>query len=279
MRAWLREPITLFILVGSALFALDRWINGTPVDEGDTRRIVVTTTQQAALRESFRAERGREPDQTELQARLAHWIDEEVLYREAMMLGLDRKDPIVHRQLVQKMRLLLDDMSAEKAPSESELQIWLDQHRERYGRPSTLSFDQIFLSRSLHGDQLQAVAQQLKSQIEKVPDSFAAMSDPFPTGTTISRASTMQIRRDFGPAFASAIQDLAIGTWSKPIASSFGLHLVRITAKSDFEPASLADVRERVLTDYRLYRHDQQINEALERLKKKYQVKMEAATP
>src|SRR6185295_2323909 len=102
----------------------------------------------------FRAERGRDPDAAELQTRLDRWIDEQVLYREALALGLDRKDVIVRRQLTQKMRFLIEDATMPAEPSTAELQAWLEQHAERYGQPSTVSFQQVFLSRGRHGADL-----------------------------------------------------------------------------------------------------------------------------
>ncbi|MGH6630571.1 MAG: hypothetical protein ACREB3_12635, partial [Burkholderiales bacterium] len=93
VRAALHEPITAFLLLGVAIFGVDRIVNGA-VGAGDdaAAHIVVTASQQAALRDAIRAEQGREPRADEVQARLDRWIDEQVLYREALALGLDRRD-------------------------------------------------------------------------------------------------------------------------------------------------------------------------------------------
>lgn len=279
VRAWLQEPFALFLLLGVALFAADRLINGAPSPrDSEGMRIVITASQQAALRETFHAEHGREPLAAELQARLDHWIEDQVLYREALALNLDRKDLIVHRQLTQKMRFLLEDATSLPQPSESDLRAWLDQHAQRYGQPPTISFEQVFLSRGRHGEDSQAQAARIGAQLARTPDTFIGLGDPFPVGQVFTAADPVQIRREFGPDFATATQKLAKGKWSGPIASGLGLHFVRVTALGEFHPAKLADVRAKVQADYQSSQRELLSRQALDRLKKKYRVEIEEAT-
>jgi hypothetical protein len=274
--SWLRQPLTIFILLGAALFAIDRAWNGAPEPLDGAHRIVVTTSQQQTLLEAFRAEAGRNPTPEETRQRLNRWIEEEVLYREALALNLDRKDLIVHRQLTQKMRFLLNESANVPAPTDADLQKWLDQHMERYGKPTTISFDQVFLGRGEHGGHLQKDAAAIAAKLAVQPDQFMGLGDPFPQGQHVDDASPTILRRDFGAAFATAAESLPQSVWSHPITSGFGLHLVRITARRDFQPVPLADVRERVLTDYQLAQHAQATQQAVEALKKKYRVEYEA---
>ena len=276
LRACAREPLTLFVALGIILFAADRLLNGAPQPIGESTRIVVTASQQSTLREAFLAENGRYPTTDELQARLDRWVEEQVLYREALARGLDRKDPIVHRQLTQKMRFLLEDANTPPVPTDAELQTWLDQHAARYGKPSRISFQQVFLSRGRHAAHLQADAAQIQQALSASPDAFIGLGDPFPLGQEISDASAVQLRREFGAAFASALQNLPASKWSPPITSGLGLHLVRITAVHDFEPVALDRVRQQVLTDYRLAQQERAIQRAIERLKQKYRIEFEA---
>lgn len=276
IRAWLREPLTGFILLGAGIFAVDRFWNGAPVAIGESSHIVVTATQQATLRDAFRAESGRNPTDEEMRSRLDRWVQEEVLYREALALNLDRKDLIVHRELTQKMRFLLQDATVLPTPSDAELQRWLDQHMTRYGRPSRLSFEQVFLSRGRRGDHLQADATHVGELLAKAPDAYAGLGDPFPLGQTVQELDPMQLRREFGAAFADAALNLPAATWSAPIASGFGLHFVRVTHRSAFQPAPLSEVRAQVLTDYQLDQHARLTQQAIDRLRQKYRIEYEA---
>ena len=274
----LRSPLTLFLLFGIALFAADRLLNGSTIDRAvDDRDIRITSSQQLALREAFQAEHGRQPSDAELRASLTFWIDEQVLYREAMALNLDRADVVVRRQLAQKMRFLLEQGTALTPPSDAALQAWLTQHASLYGSPPAVDFEHVFLSRGRHGDMLLAHAEQIRQQLSRRPDAWQALSDPFASGLTLRQATPVLLRAEFGPSFAPAIEQLPQGQWSGPVASSFGLHLVRITARSAFQPASLDAVRAEVLRDYEIAERKRLSREALARLKAGYRIRFEDA--
>lgn len=278
LRTWLREPFARFVLIGIVLFAADRALNGAP-DVRDTRRIVITEAEQQALLQAYRAERGRAPDAAEWQARLDQWISDQVLYREALRLGLDRKDVIVRRQLTQKMRFLLEDSAPLPVPGDDELQAWLVQHAQRYERAPTWSFDQVFVSRGRHGDALNADADKIHQQLMQASESFASLGDAFPTGATIASASPMQIRREFGPEMVDAVRQAPAGQWAGPYVSSFGLHFIRVTAVIPAKPAALAEVREQVLTDYTAELHARRTRESIAQLRKRYRIDVESVSP
>lgn len=278
VRAWLREPFARFVLIGLALFAADRALNGAP-DVRDTRRIVITEAEQQALLQAYRAERGRAPDAAEWQARLDQWISDQVLYHEALRLGLDRKDVIVRRQLTQKMRFLLEDSAPLPAPSDDELQAWLAQHAQRYARAPAWSFDQIFLSRGRHGDALNAEAGKIQQRLTQSPESFASLGDAFSAGSKITAANPTQIRREFGPELVEAVRLAPLEQWAGPYVSSFGLHFIRVTAVIPAKPAMLAEVREQVLTDYTAEQHARRTRESIAQLRKRYRVDVEPLRP
>lgn len=275
----LQSPLTLFLAFGIVLFAADRLINGADNDSiAAARDIHITRSQQQALRDAFLAEYGRQPSTAELRAKLAFWIDEQVLYREAMALNLDRADVVVRRQMAQKMRFLLEQGAALKPPSDAELQAWLTQHDNDYGTPSSLDFEHVFLSRGRHGDALLADATHILQQLQANPTTWASMSDPFASGLTLSQATPAFIRAEFGSEFANRIAGIAPGQWTGPVASSLGLHFVRVTAHSAFKPALLDTVRTRVLADYEAAERKRLSNEALQRLKASYQVHFDDAS-
>src|SRR5688500_11363628 len=110
LRRWLREPLCRFLLIGAALLGADAVLGRDRFAAGsEPARIVISASRKAALADAFRAEQGRAPHAEELAALLDRWLDDEVLYREAVALGLDRRDVVVKRQLTQKMRFLIED--------------------------------------------------------------------------------------------------------------------------------------------------------------------------
>lgn len=276
---WWREPFVRFMLLGLLLFAADRFING-PLRANDAERLIlIEVPDQQALRNAFRSERGREPTSAEWQARLDQWIDDQVLYREALALGLDRKDVIVRRQLTQKMRFLLEDASPLPEPTELQLQDWLANHAARYERPPTVGFEHVFLSRGRHGDQLDAQARSVRAQLDHAPEAYTRLGDPFPTGALVADANPTQVRREFGPEFAKSLQGIAPGQWTGPIHSSFGLHFVRVIATSAPQAARLQDVREQVRADFQAAQHEERTRAAIENLRQRYRIEIEKVSP
>src|SRR5688572_7467629 len=76
---WLREPLLHFVVVGGLLFAIDRVLISR---DDDPHTIVVGGDVDHTAIETFRAARGRAPNDEELGALRRVWLDNEVLYRE-----------------------------------------------------------------------------------------------------------------------------------------------------------------------------------------------------
>lgn len=207
----------------------------------------------------------------------AQWLEEEVLYREALARGLNQGDVIVRRRLVQKMRMLLETGVEVAEPSEDELRRWIDTYAGRYGGVQQVSFDHVFLSRGLRDSRLaedaRAVRQELLSGGEK-----AGQSDPHPGGTRQDNLDARGLERLFGSALAEQIADLPPGRWQGPLRSPLGLHFVRVVDRQLRTPDYHA-VRERAHRDYLLEARRLATASALDRLKVSYGLAPAAGAP
>ena len=103
-----REPLFHFLLGGAALFLLYGAVTGDRAARPD--RIVVGEARVASLAATFQRTWLRPPTRAELDALIQDFVDEEILYREALELGLDRNDLVVRRRLRQKMEFLHLDL-------------------------------------------------------------------------------------------------------------------------------------------------------------------------
>ena len=54
----------------------------------------------------------------------------------------------------------------------------------------------------------------------------------------------------FGGAFSREVFGLVTGQWNGPVASGYGFHLVRISARQDTQPLPYEAVRAQVLADW-----------------------------
>lgn len=113
---WTRSPLLHFLAIGAALFSLEGlFANGA---NAAPERLVLTPESRAQLAAITRRELGREPTAAELEGRIARWIDEELLLREARALGWHRTDPVIHMRLAQNQRFLLQGTEADAASDE-----------------------------------------------------------------------------------------------------------------------------------------------------------------
>ncbi len=241
----LREPLTHFVLIGAALLALDMW--RSPAVSGDDVTIIVPADVVASLHDSWHQRTGSPPTAEEAQGLIDAYVQDEVLYREALRMGFARGDLIVRRRLVQKMGFLLEDIVPPQAPEESALRDWLAEHGEDYAHPGQIAFEHRYFSRDRRGE---ATASDAEEALAALRAGEAAPGDPSMVTISTALQTHAQVARHLGGGFAAALEEQPDGGWQGPISSSYGLHLVRITERHDARPARLEEVREAVLTDY-----------------------------
>ena len=74
---------------------------------------------------------GREPTLQEIDGIIKQLLDEEILYREAIKLGLDKNDIIIKRRLAQKIGFLRQE-AVSSVPTEEELNVFYEANKEKY---------------------------------------------------------------------------------------------------------------------------------------------------
>ena len=156
-------------------------------------------------------------------------VREEILYREALALGLERGDTIIKRRLAQKMEFLADDLSAVRDPSVEELRAWYSRNPARFADPGRRSFRHLYFSADRRGDRAQQDAARALAKLGRTPAGATALSaigDPFMFQEHYADRTAEQVAAIFGSHFAAAVRQLPVGTWQGPIESGLGWHLV-----------------------------------------------------
>ena len=261
-RRWWREPLLHFLILGTLVFTVHHWLFGRSQSE----YVGAEDAPIEQIRKDWQVARGRLPSAEEEAALVDEWLEEEVLYRRAVELGIDRNDTIVRRRLAQRMRFLLEDTSVVEPPSDEQLRAWLATHPERFADAATTSFEHVFFSRSKRGAHLLADAKAALTQLRRDPEANVE-GDPFFRGTTFEAATESDIRRAFGRDLADALTKLPAGRWSGPLGSAYGLHLVLVTDRTAQAPPAFAEIRARVEEDWTRAERERLNEEALERLK------------
>lgn len=249
MRRFLAEPLVHFLAIGIAIFAVHGWVSGP--GEAPRGEIRITRGQIAALAESFARTWQRPPSASELEGLIEDRIREEVYAREALALGLGEDDTVIRRRLRQKMEFVAEDLAPRAEPTEQELAAHLAAHAESFREPARFDFRQVYLSPAKRGDDLARDAARALEQLR----SLTARAD----ASTLGDASLLEFAYEgvtsrelaslFGEAFAEQLSGLSLGQWHGPIASGYGLHLVRVDARRAGRVPALSEAREAVRRD------------------------------
>jgi hypothetical protein len=94
----LREPLGQFVALGIVLFVVYALASDLLASD-EARRIAITESEIELLATTWERQWQRAPTAKELHALVDSRVREEVLYREALALGLDRNDVVVRRRM------------------------------------------------------------------------------------------------------------------------------------------------------------------------------------
>ena len=147
MKKLIREPLVHFLVLAVVLFGI-----GILRGEGTgsaTNRIAITSGAVERLLQGFRMTWQRPPTESEFRGLVEDYLKEEVLYREALEMGLDRDDQIIRRRMRQKLEFLTADLVESFEPTDEDLQAHLDANVDLYRQQARLSFVQVYVGERL----------------------------------------------------------------------------------------------------------------------------------
>jgi PPIC-type PPIASE domain len=240
----LREPLLHFLLVGAGLFLLFRLASQEPSQP--TGKIVVTSARIEQLAVTFARTWQRRPTAEELEGLIQGFIREEVFYRQALALGLDRDDTAIRRRLQQKMEFIAEDVAARVEPTEEELRDYFLKHPGSFRLEQRYTFRHIYLDPKRHGDALQQDAERLLVELHKSGTDPAMLGDGFLLDYEFKSMNSHDVFGTFGEEFATRLAQLPMGKWQGPVTSAYGAHLVFVEQKTDGRVPALEEVRDLV---------------------------------
>jgi parvulin-like peptidyl-prolyl isomerase len=247
LRRFLREPLLHFLLAGTVLFGLYNFTQSGRPALAPSREIRLSLDDLAQLAVLFESQWRRPPTPQDLQRMVENKIQQEILYREALAMGLDKDDEIVKRRMAQKMQFLAEDVATAREPTTDELKTWFEQNEGKFALPSRFSFRHLYFSPDRRGAQARDDAAKALAQLAGQPEDAplaASLADPFMFQDYYRDRAPDYVGKEFGPPFARALEQLPTGSWQGPVQSGFGWHLVfvdtvipgRIPAFEEIEP-------------------------------------------
>jgi hypothetical protein len=244
------EPLVHFLAIGAAFFLLWHFLGNRVTSQPN--RIFITPGHVERLARQWPKTHLRPPTAEELAGLVEQEIDEEVLYREAVAMGLDRDDLVIRRRLAMKMEFLTDDVAAVATPTDEQLQAFLSQHPDKFNIESLTTFAQVYINRSQCGEGASAEAERLLTLLnDKAGSDWHTLGDPLPLPNEYEAAAEADVARLFGREFPKKLSALPVGRWSGPVESGYGLHLVLVRMRTAGRLPPLNEVRDAVLIEWR----------------------------
>ncbi len=255
-----REPLVPFALIGGLLFAVYGF--GKP-EEVETIEITPQTVQ--ALADAEENLRGRPVTDDGRQILIDGHIEDEILMREALRRGIERKDARVRQRLLTVMRSALDEQVPE--PTRAELQTYFRDNADRYAAQEAVTFDQVFFSFGNEPADSDALLAQLQGGADHRP-----MGERSWAGYTMRKMTRPEMLPVFGGDFATGVFELAPNEWTGPLDSVRGVHFLRVTERQTLPAPTFDQMEENLRQDWMFNRRRDVQTRKIENMKKRYRV-------
>lgn len=272
LKKLLHEPLIHFLFIGIVLFALFGMV-GEP-ESGKGNRLVVTQAYVDRLVKTFQKRWNRMPGQVEVNHLVEGFIREEILYREALAMGLDKDDAVVRRRMAQKIEFLFKDIATPPEPDDAQLQAYLKKHSEKFRRPARYTFSHVYLNADKRGAKVLDDAKQLLARLKQSAHKIdvSAAGDALMLDHHYTDFSQPEVARLFGQQFSEKLSDIGPGQWAGPVDSPYGVHLVNVQQRTDTRLPKLVEIRDQVKREY-IYDRQRDANEQFyNNLRKRYEV-------
>ncbi|MCE2459694.1 MAG: peptidyl-prolyl cis-trans isomerase [Pseudomonadales bacterium] len=289
MRKVLKDPLAHFLVLGLGLFAVFAWVSKDDAS-GDDGVIVV---DRAALLSHIQYHaRAFSPEaasahldgmpESELERLVDAYVREQVLYREALALGMDRTDHVIKHRLVQSIEFITDDLALRTTEvSDEDLETYFSANRERYRIEPTVTFTHVFFNSERHGrEETRVLAQKKLAELNRdgVPFTDApGHGDRFLYLVNYVERTPDLVASHFGREMADAVFALApdAARWVGPLESRYGHHLLLVTGRTEERAPELAEVEARVRADAEREAAEKRRDSAIQALIDTYEVRRE----
>jgi peptidyl-prolyl cis-trans isomerase C len=272
-----KEPLLQFLIIGAAIYGAYA-IFATPEDDYRDNTILVDANRIDGMISEWEARRNRPPTRQEIDGLIQSYIRENVLYRQAVAMGLNEDDPITRRRMAQKLEFLTSDLASFQQPAEGELKQYFEENQESYQDPDLVSFIHLFVDPDARGDATLVDAAEILEQVKAAgepTEEILQLGDRVMLQNQFTSATESNVRRQMGPEFAEQVMKLEPGQWHGPVLSGYGVHLVYVYDFQKAAPPLLENVQDQVLEDWLAVKRDEFNAGFLKGLKDRYEIIIE----
>jgi hypothetical protein len=255
----LKNKVFIFFIIGIFLYLIDIGLNSD-----EDKNIYISDQEVISLINAWKSQVGREPTDDEISRIINNLVQEEILYREALNLGLEREDKIIKRRLAQKISFLKQE-SILKDFSQKEIIDFYKTNRDKYYVPDSYTFTHKFFASNNNSKE------RARNHLNN-SNGLYENSDPFFLGKNFADVSSVEINSNFGSNFSLYFKNPPINQWIGPYKSSFGHHNLYITNYTPGFHPTLEEIYNQLLVDLNQLKRDSAISDFIKEVGPEYSV-------
>lgn len=263
-----------FLLIGVCIYGAYA-LFGVSDEDYEDMSVRVDSDRIDAFIGGWESRWNRPPTREEIDGVIEQYVREEVLYRQAVAMGLGENDPITRRRMAQKLEFLTSDLAQMKQPAEGELEQYFQENRATYREPDLITFIQVFFDPDSRDeatlDDAEEALAELQGEGEPDPETLQA-GDRVMVQNYFQSVTEVEVGRQLGSGFTQSVMDLEAGKWHGPVLSGYGVHLVYVYDVQEGAPPVLTEVKAKVLEAWHEEQSEQFNAELLENLKSRYDI-------
>jgi hypothetical protein len=254
-----QEPLLIFAAIAVFIFLGDQMIALTKTDP---KAIVITSQLRNDLKQIYANSFKRDPSARDMQILIDRWVDNEVLYREGLALGLDKGDDSIRERVIFKTLSVTQAEVNLPNPDENLLKNWFNEHQEQYNEPAQLNFEEAVVFGKPNPVEIKNFVLALNGKGKSSIDSNLEIFKDRPRFTIVD---------GYGEEFTKSLEQLPRNEWSA-LESTAGTRIVRLVSVKQGQKANFEQLKAKIYTDWKNQTAAELSTKAIRELGKKYKI-------
>jgi len=256
-----QEPLLIFMVIAALIFVGDYLMSLT---EEDPNAIVITPEIRLEARQIYTNSFKQEPSEKDMKILMDRWVDNEVLYREGIALGLDKGDSSIRERVIFKALSVTQATLSLPKLDENGLQNWFKEHADKYDAPRLIHFQEaVPLGKTS--------AEDLKIFVNALNGNGKGKSDVDSSLEIFKDRPRFTIVDGYGEDFTAALEKLPTSGWHL-LDSKAGPRIVSLISVKEGEKADFEEVKAKVYADWKNQTGAELSTKAIRDMGKKYTI-------
>ena len=254
-----QEPLLIFAAIAVFIFLGDQMIALTKTDP---KAIVITSQLRNDLKQIYANSFKKDPSARDMQILIDRWVDNEVLYREGLALGLDKGDDSIRERVIFKTLSVTQAEVNLPNPDENFLKNWFNEHQDQYNEPTQLNFEEAVVFGKPNPMEIKNFVLALNCKGKSSIDSNLEIFKDRPRFT---------ISDGYWEEFTKSLEQLPRNEWSA-LESTAGTRIVRLVSVKQGQKANFEQLKAKIYTDWKNQTAAELSTKAIRELGKKYKI-------